>query len=84
MTLEELKIEAGKLGYHLVKNQKTVRLLPCPVCGSKRTIEWIHMGGEKGYKRECERCGFEAGWGATKKEAREIWNKKVEVYLKGE
>lgn len=83
MTLEELKIEAKKHGYHLVKDRQTVRLLPCPVCGAKRTIEWISMNG-KGYSRACAKCDFQAEWRKTKTEARESWNKTVLEYLKGE
>lgn len=85
MTLEELKIEAKKHGYHLVKDNVTVKLLSCPVCGSKRTIERISMKSE-GYRRECSKCGFNAGgsWRKTKKEARESWNEAVLDYEKGE
>lgn len=79
MTLEELKIEAEKHGYHLVKNYHTVKLLPCPVCGSKRTIKWISTMG-KGYRRECSGCDFKAEWRQTKKAARESWNEVVLEY----
>lgn len=78
MTIEELKIEANKLGYHLVKNNPTIKLLPCPMCGTKRTIEWMHTDAAGGYTRECYMCGFRAERGKTKTEARENWNKKVE------
>lgn len=36
MTLEELKAEAKKQGYNLVKAyERKVPLLPCPICGGK-------------------------------------------------
>lgn len=38
MTLDELKAEAKKLGYHLVKNTPKISLLPCPIYGRK--IAW--------------------------------------------
>lgn len=77
MTVEELRNEAKKLGYRLVKDRPTTKLLPCPVCGSKRTIEWVHTDAAGGYTRECHMCDFRAKRGKTKTEARENWNKKV-------
>ena len=35
MTLEELKAEADKHGYRLVKK---LILLPCPICGKEPTL----------------------------------------------
>ena len=40
MTFDELKLEAKKLGYRLEKIQEPITLLPCPICGKKRTSEW--------------------------------------------
>ena len=37
MTIDELKAEAKKLGYHLAKNTPKIILLPCPICGRKIT-----------------------------------------------
>ena len=31
MTIEELKIEADKLGYNLTRKPESIKLLPCPV-----------------------------------------------------
>ena len=45
MTLEELRVEAEKLGYKLVKIPEKVKLSPCPVCGSKHTSVW-YIGAE--------------------------------------
>ena len=38
MNLEELKSEAAKLGYNLVKKQPYTKLLPC-TCGEKKPSE---------------------------------------------
>lgn len=37
MTLDELKAEAKKLGYHLVKDRPSIVLLPCQICGKRLT-----------------------------------------------
>lgn len=78
MTLEELRIEAEKHGYRLAKITPTVKLLPCPVCGSKRTSEWFRTDGS--ISRECNKCSFRGFWAATKKKAKENWNKAVLEY----
>lgn len=80
MTLEEIKIEAAKLGYKLVKKQKSIKLLPC-TCGSKRRTMWITTaGGTKGVQRilVCDKCGMEAPPGNTIQEAKENWNRIIE------
>lgn len=38
MTLDELKAEAKKLGYYLVKNTPKISLLPCPICGKNNMV----------------------------------------------
>ena len=79
MTLEELKLEADKLGYKLVKKQKSIKLLPC-ICGSKRRTMWITTaGGTKGVQRilACDKCGMEAPPGNTIQEAKGNWNKMI-------
>lgn len=71
MTFEELKAEAEKQGYKLIKNKKYVKLLHCPNCGkapsgwrSLRNGNWSYM---------CE-CGERAEGARTKTEARRLWN----------
>ena len=88
--LEQLRADAEKLGYKLVKIPEKVTLLSCPVCGSKNTRVWYlrydrQHGTERGLLRKCNICGFEGkavarGELATKK----AWNEAVEEYLKGE
>lgn len=80
MTLDELQAEAEKQGYRLVKITPTVKLLPCPVCGTKRTSEWISTRDKRGYQRTCDKCDFEAEWGKTKLEAKQKWNEAVLKY----
>ena len=80
MTLEELKLEADKLGYSLVKKQKSIKLLPC-ICGSERRTMWITTaGGIKEVQRilVCDKCGMKAPPGNTIQEAKENWNKMME------
>ncbi len=80
MTLEELKNEADKLGYCLVKKPEKVTLLPCPVCGKKRTAEWFSL---LGIIRKCNNCDFEGGYGKNHIEAKKKWNEAVLEYEKG-
>ena len=37
ITFDELELEANKLGYRLEKIQKPISILPCQICGKKRT-----------------------------------------------
>lgn len=88
MTLEELKLEADKLGYNLVKKQKSIKLLPC-ICGSKRRTMWITTirgtgAGEVQRLLACDKCGMEAPPGNTIQEAKANWNKMIEGMLDDE
>lgn len=91
MTLEELKAEAKKYGYHLVKDIPSVKILPCPICGSKKTSEWYLKGGLKVRKcanfhvisKRCK-CTFEGAPGKTSIEAKQKWNEAVLKYKKEE
>lgn len=95
MTIEELKIEADKLGYNLTKKPENIKLLSCPVCGSKTTSEW--SGGGK-YIRRCRNwqaesddqfcvrgtrktCTFEGAPAETAKQAKRNWNDAVVAYM---
>lgn len=81
MILEELKVEADKLGYNLVKKPEKVTLLPCPICGKKRTHEWYAVDVGSRFRR-CSECDFTGGYGKTRGEARRKWNKAVLEYEK--
>lgn len=80
MTYQELKVEADKLGYNLVKKQKSIKLLPC-ICGSKRRSMWITtIRDTREVQRilACAKCGMKAPPGNTVQEAKENWNKMIE------
>lgn len=79
MTLDELKIEAGKLGYKLVKNQPHIKLLPC-TCGRKRVREWYDVGFNVSdrYFYVCPRCEKKSSSAKTRREARIAWNEMIE------
>lgn len=74
MTVEELKKEADKLGYRVLKKEKSIPLSACP-CGRKKPWEGWHFGG--GYSYKCPNCGNEAPVASTKKQARINWNEFV-------
>lgn len=80
MTVEELKIEAGRLGYRLVKKPERITMLPCPICGKKNTSEWQTYAEEYDgsvFFRACNVCFFRGFRGNTSKEARKKWNEAV-------
>lgn len=81
MTLEELKTEANKLGYSLIKKRPYIPIKPCPVCGKKSTHVWYSTDG-KGTKRQCYFCDFSGDWTNDKISTTEAWNNAVERYLK--
>lgn len=77
MTLEQLKIEAEKLGYYLVKKNKKPKMLPC-VCGCKRRDHWF-IGGDSEYKRmlKCKKCDIEV-YGKNDIDVINKWNEMIE------
>ena len=78
MTYEELKREAKRQGYKLVKIQEPVKRLPCK-CGRKRLQVWTTKcdDGKWGNFFKCLNCGLESEPGKTNREAILNWNKKV-------
>ena len=75
MTYEELKIEAAKLGYSLVKFTKREKLLPC-VCGRNKRSHWYgYKDGKEYYTLMCS-CGMSAT-GYTELEVRHNWNEMI-------
>ena len=75
MTLEEVKIEASKLGYNLVpKKPKPIPKLPC-ICGRKYISKWY--AGSFGYTTigyKCPKCGRATDFYKTDNVARAAWN----------
>ena len=78
MTVEELKAEANKLGYNIIKKQEYIKLLPC-TCGSVKRKIWYrngHYGETKFY--ECLHCGKKSAPVYTENEAKKNWNSMIE------
>ena len=72
MTFEELKAEANRQGYSLVKKPTYVPLAKCP-CGAKLSVKAYDTIYGHAYK--CIKCGLESYPSKTHKGARENWNK---------
>jgi len=75
MTFEELKEEAKRQGYNLIKITKKEKLLPC-ICGNTRRQHWHRVDVKSGRSYEilrCPNCGREVN-GETEKEAKHNWN----------
>lgn len=81
MTLEELKIEANKFGYSLIKKKPYIPIKPCPICGKKSTSVWRRKDAET--QRKCSFYNFEGDWTNGKISINESWNNAVERYLNG-
>ena len=79
MTLEELKVEANKLGYKLVKNNYVPKLLIC-TCGHNRRTHWFNSK-ENTHILVCKNCGKKAK-GNSKTDVINNWNKMIESELK--
>lgn len=83
MTIDDLKIEAKKLGYRLSKIPEKVKKLPCPVCGrhsGKDIRVWYHVYYGKFYM--CE-CGFRSEkYSKSEVQRRKDWNEAVEEYIR--
>ena len=75
MTFEELKAEARKLGYKIVKDRPTIKLLPCN-CGEKNSVYMDYTDDWQRYFR-CKRCGFMGYFHRKTYGAREEWNRAV-------
>ena len=72
MTLEELKAEAKRQGYKLIKDEK-IHFEPC-LCGGTRREWWY---GPEGVKVVCLRCGLESPWvprSKGKNGVKKVWN----------
>ena len=57
LTLQELKAEAKRQGYKLIKDEN-IKFEPC-LCGGTRREWW---SGPEGNKVVCLRCGLESPW----------------------
>lgn len=79
MTFEELKAEASRQGYSLVKKPTYVPLTKCS-CGAKRSVKAYDTIYGHAYK--CIKCGLESYPSKQHKTARVYWNMEVEKSLK--
>ena len=74
MTYEEIKAEAEKQGYHLIRKEKYVPLKKCPKCGIKPSL-WT---GADGYTYRCDGCGLSSESQKSMKKAKLSWNEVTE------
>ena len=74
MTVEELKKEARKLGYTIIKKNPYITLDPCK-CGRKKPWMWPAQDGSEFYK--CPDCGLRAPNAKNNRQARINWNELV-------
>ena len=84
MTYEELKTEAEKLGYKLIKKQEYIRFLPC-TCGCN--VRHHHTipprdGHPRLYFYKCSGCFKEGPKAKTERDAKIAWNKMIEEETK--
>lgn len=78
MTVEELKTEANKLGYNLVKKQTQTKLLRC-ACGRKPTQNMMWQGQQfVGHIYECRNCSLRSTPHRFKYKAKSNWNEMIE------
>ena len=76
MTFEELKEEAARQGYRLVKFKKYIRIEPC-TCGSRKRLHFTKWDGKKLWiSLKCISCGKEA-LGENEEDAKLNWNEMI-------
>ncbi len=75
MTIEELKAEAKRQGYSLIKKQPYIALKKCPKCG-KKPVLWVRSLDGK-HKCDCD-CVWIIEWQKTERQARIAWNEAIE------
>ena len=83
MTLEDLKKEAARQGYALIKRNPLPLISPC-TCGRKSKFSrWYrNMWGVSEIAIYCPKCEREV-WGENEREAREHWNRGYENERRG-
>ena len=70
MTIDELKAEADKHGYRLVKKEPYISVKACPICGEKPVL--LMRGGLVAYA--CAECDTAAFFEKSERNARRTWN----------
>lgn len=77
MTLDELKKEAKKQGYYVMKpSTNYTKFLPC-TCGYKKRTE-LHAENSYMIAYQCKRCGLQSEFRPSAEEARIAWNELIE------
>lgn len=71
LTLDELKEQAERLGYKLVKANPYIRFEPC-VCGNNRRVTWYNWS-KCIVTLECNKCGYKVS-GKNETDAKIMWN----------
>ena len=76
-TVKELKEEADRLGYNIIKKSESEKLLPC-VCGCNQRS---HLFNPEFKILKCKRCGLEAfvNKNASEIELKKEWNRTVKT-----
>lgn len=78
MTFEELKAEATRQGYNLVKMKPKERFLPC-TCGCNQRTHWFSTVYDS-ITLECKRCEFKVS-GKSEADAKRNWNIEIRKKL---
>lgn len=80
MTFEELKAEAKRQGYNLIKKQPYISMTKCDNCGKKPHV-WFYARTYddrthefSGFFLKCPECEKSTEVFKTEREAREAWN----------
>ena len=71
MTLDELKVEADKLGYQLTKKQPYIAFPTCSCRKRKGLTQYQTVGG---YFYRCDVCGRESKPAKLVRDAKANWN----------
>lgn len=74
LSVKELREQAFKKGYILVKKKPFVKLDTCICGGNKRSH--ISRTGDLCYGLQCKKCGMEV-WGKNERDSRIEWNKLI-------
>lgn len=77
MTYEELKIEANKMGYNLVKKKEYVPHKRCK-CGCRGSVWYDCIYGKASRFILCENCHIRTNSYTSERDAWEEWNKMQE------
>ena len=85
MTVEELKAEAEKLGYNIIK--KPENYIPCPVCGKNNRRWFWTTEGNQGI--ECRNCKLfviapKDGHRVTESYMKRLWNEMARSFKEGD